>query len=284
MEVAIKDVLLPSRKSIWSLYVFGDIHIASIGFDKKHFLRLVKEIEGNPNCGWIFLGDAGECINRKDVRFDQESIRPRYRNNIHRLAQLEAEELKEFFAPIAKKGIAILVGNHEDALRKKYDFDLTWELCNEFGIKNLTSQGYVRLRIGRAKTVKNNYNNVDIFACHGYGNARKWGGRINKIADLGLGFGADIYVMGHQHSCAYVKDIELSLPKTLVGQPPWQLYERVKTAVAVPSFFRTYIMGQDNYASAKLYPPSVVGGAKINFFSVSENSGRNEHIEWNLEI
>ena len=254
MELISKTINLP--KEGINLYAFGDLHIASIAFEEAKFRKLIKTIKEDENGYWIGMGDFGDCISRQDKRFEQESLRERYRNKIHILPQLEAEELKTFLSPIKDKCLLFLRGNHEDALRKYYSYDLTWELCNYFNFPYGSEDAFLRL------TLKNHGKsgiNLDIFACHGYGNSRKWGSRLNKLSDLFSSFEAQIYLMAHQHSEGLIKEVRLSLPQ----KGKLDLVEKVRLGVCVPSFYKTYQVGTDTYSSKRLFPPSSIGYTKI---------------------
>lgn len=256
MELVKHQVEIKSAADIITLFAFGDLHIANQAFDVGSFKKLIHKIQETPNAIWIGMGDFGECISPKDKRFDQETLRPRYRDKLHRLPQEEAKELKELLHPIKSSCIGILYGNHEDRLRQMFGgYDLIWELCEYFGWKNLSSEALIRLLIKRCREVTK----VDIFAAHGYGNARKWGGRINKISDVALGIRADIYLMGHQHSAGVIKEIELSLP----AKGKLILLQKERIGYLVPSFYRTYQEKIDTYASKRLFPPSAIGWAEI---------------------
>lgn len=259
MELLQKELEINSKDSVY-IYAFGDLHIASRAFEERRFKELIEEIKENEKAYWIGMGDVGECIIMgKDRRFDQRALRDRYKNKLHILPQLEAEELKKYLAPIAPKCLCFLVGNHEDSLRRQFSYDLTWELCNSLNLPYGSHEAYIRLMFrtrGMAKL------KLDIFCAHGYGNARKWGGRMNKIADLTAGFEADIYLMAHQHSSSGFRQVRLALPH----RGKLRLVEKEKLGVLVPSFYKTYQEGIDTYASKRLFPPSAIGFTKIKIW------------------
>ncbi|MCD6192758.1 MAG: hypothetical protein J7L26_04725 [Candidatus Aminicenantes bacterium] len=155
-------------------------------------------------------------------------------------------------------------GNHEDKLRQKLNFDLTWELCNHFGWKNLSMEGMIRLNVERQE---GHSMPLTIFAAHGYGGGRKWGGKINKLADIQAYFDADIFLMAHIHSRGAVKEMRLTLPRS--GK--LRLKQIPKLLVVVPAFYKTYQEGIDTYASKLLYPPSALGMAEIKAKIVNSN-------------
>jgi len=259
MQLSEETIEISSRQDTVTLFAFGDLHIANKAFDKNHFRRLVQKIKETPNSCWIGMGDFAECISPKDKRFDQASLRERYKDKLHRLPQEEAKELKELLNPIKNSCIGLICGNHEDKLRQMFGgYDLIWELCDYFGWNNLSAEALIRLKIKRGKAISN----VDIFATHGYGGGRKWGSKINKLSDIANGIRADIYLIAHVHSTGIIKEVELSLP----ARRKLRLIQKERLGCIVPSFYRTYQEGIDTYASKKLYPPSSIGWTEIKLF------------------
>ncbi len=264
MELTERTLRIASRKDIVTIFALGDLHIASSAFEEHRLKKAIKKIEDTPNSVWIGTGDFGECISKTDIaRFDQESVREPYRSNLHRYHQLEAQELKKLFEPIADKALGLLVGNHENSLRQKLNFDLTWELCNHLGCKNLSMEGIVRLNIERKE---GHAMPLIVFAAHGFGGGRRFGGKFNKLSDIQSYFEADIFLMAHVHSCGAAKEMRLTVPRS--GK--LRLKETPKLLIIVPAFYKTYQEGMDNYASKLLYPPSALGMAEIRARIVSE--------------
>jgi hypothetical protein len=256
LQLESHDIRLPSRQSEFTLFAFGDMHIANKAFDLSHFKKLIQRIQDTPLSLWVGMGDFGDSIGPRDKRFEQENLRPLYRENISRIYQEEAWELKELLTPVADKSLGLVESNHAKKAKKDNSFDLTHELCTHFGWANLRSCALVRMHFLRSTTATYN---LDLFVAHGYGGGRKWGGKMNKIADIASGIRADIYLMGHLHSCGVLKEIELSLPSS--GE--LHLIQKERIGCLVPSFFRSYQEGVDTYASEQLYPPSAIGWTEI---------------------
>lgn len=256
MEIGSKTIEFKSYRDVLTIFLFGDLHIASAAFAEKEFKSLVQKIKKTDNSLWFGMGDLGENIVIKDIRFDQTSLRELYQNKLHRLPQEEANELCRLLDPIKDKCCGLLVGGHEDSLRRKFSYDLTWELCNHFNWRNLSGETLYRLYIGLPGK---GYSKIDIFLAHGYGTGRKWGSRLNKISDIAAGVRAEIYAVAHQHSQGAIEEVELSLPY----KGNLELIQKERIGLIVPSFYKTYQEGMDTYASKALYPPSVIGHSEI---------------------
>jgi len=238
------------------LYAIGDLHIASKAFNKPAFLKIVDEISMK-GAHWIGMGDFGESISIADRRrFDPDTIRPLYRDNLARYHQLEVIELKEMLEPIKSTCLGILEGNHETALRTS-QFDMIWELCNYFAWHNLTTQAFILLNIHYPKRQKTL--DCDLFVAHGYGGARTKGGAVAKLQRLLDQFLADIVLMAHQHIAQPVIDAKLRLPKRV---DKLYLDKKIRLGFFVPSFYETYKEGIDTYASRGCWGPSIIGAWK----------------------
>jgi len=243
---------LTTNNDIIKLYAFGDLHIASQAFDKKAFLKLVKEIKES-NGYWIGMGDFGECIPVSDRRFDPDSIRETYRDQLPRYHQLEVLELKDMLEPIRDKCLGVLEGNHEVNLRSS-QFDMMWELCNYFRWHNLTADAFIKLNI--TNPIRQKDLDLDFFVAHGYGAARTKGGNVAKLQRVMDAFLADVILVGHSHVSQPIIDNKLRLKKR-TKEP--KLESKIRLGFIVPSFYRTYYQGIDTYASRALYSPSVIG-------------------------
>jgi len=269
MEVNEGTIRTVSRKDIITLFGLGDLHTASAAFEEKRCNEAISYIAETPNSRWIGMGDLGECINIKDKRFDQKCVREPFRSNLHIYYQLEARELEKLLAPIADKCFGILVGNHEDKLRQNYGYDLTMELCDRFGWKNLSMEAGLWLNIQR----QGGHNSViTIFATHGYGGGRTVGQAINKLMNTSADFEANIYMMGHDHKQGAANGEKMALSKKGGELGLKQVPQKF---VLVPSFHKTYQVGMDNYGAKRLYKPSVLGIAEIQL--------RDKNDEWEIK-
>lgn len=268
MEVVHKNITIHSREEMVELVFIADLHVASRTFVKDALLHAVDFIHKRKNCFWCGLGDLGECINYKDDRrFNQDSLRDRYAGRLHKLHQLERDELKGFFKSIAQQCIVLLDGNHESELKRRYGFDLTWDLINYFNAdcgadtKWGDDAVYLRLSINRRWGNANSDKVYDFFLAHGYGGARTPAGKVNKVEEMRRIFPtADFFIMGHQHDASYRK------PSALYINKGHDVCEKTQYLIGLPSFCKTYEKGSSGYASRKLYPPTSIGFTVIRLW------------------
>lgn len=144
---------------------------------------------------WIGMGDYCDAITRTDKRWDQYGIAPWVvRDNI---IESQRNWVVDLFKPIASKCIGLLTGNHEEAIHRWHDNNITWNLCNDLGVPYLAYQAYVLLNFKRLDGSTREYK---IHAWHGAGAAQTDGARQMRLTRLVNEFTAHIYLMGHLHA------------------------------------------------------------------------------------
>lgn len=180
-------------------------------FDNKHCDR-VKLGDHLKECAdrggyWCSFGDTFDCMGGKwDPRSGKEDLRPEYQRGDYLDAIVE--DAAAFIAPHAHRGIVISDGNHETAIKRRHETDLTRRLVDftnrDTGskIRHGTYQGWVLLRLvdGSSGAGNGGRSTVRIRYHHGHGG----GGEVTKgviqaqrratyLPD------ADIVVSGHIH-------------------------------------------------------------------------------------
>lgn len=123
------------------------------------------------------------------------------------------EELRacvELFKPIAHKILCVVPGNHERRHYKTNGIDLTELMCRELGIADRYSPttALVFLRLGKDTRSKHHGRKVayTLYVSHGSGGGKKEGGKIQRLVDLSTIVDADVYICGHTHLPALLKD------------------------------------------------------------------------------
>jgi predicted phosphodiesterase len=191
-----------SRADVFHYYPSPDIHLGNEACDEKALGVWVKAIQDDPFALWSGSGDFCEFINRKDKRFDEESIAP-WLWGVGDLAKAQRDRAIDVLKPIAGKCIALLKGNHEDIIYQHEERDVYGPLVEAIsqaagGAKlALDYWGFVRLLFHRS-TCKGAWA-LDIFMTHGW-----WGGRLQGNGALNLErlagwVQAAIIVAGHDH-------------------------------------------------------------------------------------
>ena len=147
-----------------------------------------------------------------------------------------------------------MVGNHEETIRLKYNFDVGYQLQKELQAPCLGYDGWVRLQFKRLAqgTV------YDIYTTHGHCGAGKSGAKVNKLEDIATFMDADIILMGHGHKKVIAPPV-LKLGLDDRGN----LTHRKQVAVMCGSFLRSYVENATSYGEKACYSPCDLGVVKV---------------------
>jgi len=262
MELREYTIEYPSKASHFHIIGVGDIHLGGVGCDKERLQEILDYIKNNDHCYWIGMGDYLESINPDDKRFDPHSIDPEYDiPSLSNLLTTQVEDMIEFFKPIAHRCIGLLAGNHEEKVRLRYYRDVVYDLCKELKVQYLGYSAFVRLRtVRKTKDTMGTRHIYTIFACHGYGAARKAGASVNRLVDVAHSFDADIIMLAHEHKkVASPPILKLSIQKV----DELKLFVKKQVAVNTGSFMKGYVVSGKSYVERAMYPPTDLGVVKI---------------------
>jgi hypothetical protein len=261
------DVEAPDN---FNLFFFGDLHIGSLLFHESGF-REALEMTGRPyrgaSCNHIVgMGDFIEAIDHSDRRFDStttdlKKIRP----------EMQAEYFEELIRPYRKKFDVLLVGNHEDALAKYFDY--TRLVCRNLGINYGTYTSVITYRNRAGELL------FKVFASHGRGSIKSAADDPERVeANLNLSLkrklknkAADcaIMAMGHTHLtliCKPKKTLYMTYEEGDIrqnykegDQAARYIHPDHRYYLNTGTFRRTYLRGVSDYAEKALYDPVVLG-------------------------
>ncbi len=188
---------LPYAEQI-EIHPLSDLHIGDRNCDYKSILDRIEYIKNTPNCYCILDGDLMDCA-------IASSIGDTYGASIQPMEQLK--HCVRLFEPIKDKILAVLPGNHEHRIYKSDGLEITELMCTQLGIHNKYSSttALVFVRFGKS-THRGRPQLYTIYVTHGTGGGRKEGGKINRLVDLSAIVDADIYLMGHTHMPAVVRE------------------------------------------------------------------------------
>lgn len=192
---------LPSELGEIEIILFADWHYADPHSNHERIMRDIEYVKTHDNCYAIINGDILNCAIKTSVSDTYaETLTP-------------MEELRicvELFAPIKHKIICIVPGNHELRHYKTNGIDLTELMCRQLGIQDRYSPttAYLFIRFGRDGGTGRHGRKVlyTVYVSHGSGGGRKEGGKVQRLVDLSTICDADIYVCGHTHLPAMLKD------------------------------------------------------------------------------
>jgi len=247
---------------------FGDVHRDSPNFADtkwKDFLKYCKSLKD----AWYFgMGDYLDSTSTSE-RECLGSISPKmhetFQKDIQALQLAKCELFAKEIQFMRGRIIGMLNGNHYFQFGHGANSDQ--KICELVGAQYLGVCSFVRLSLsyfGRNCS-------RDIFAHHGAGAARLFGGSFNRVQQMAEGAEADIYAMGHDHK-------RIASP----GQPRLYLHHSNKNGLKIKqhepvvirsgSFLASYEPGAVNYNVDACRTPASLGHVEL-LMKVSTGSG-----------
>jgi diadenosine tetraphosphatase ApaH/serine/threonine PP2A family protein phosphatase len=279
MKIIHYDIQVESRKTEFTIYPIGDIHLGANDVAETKLLKLRNMISKNPNARWVGGGDYCECIKPSELkRFDFESLPDwMFEGDAEtikgRLRDIVAQQKKRFyhiFTPIKKKCIGLIEGNHEVNLRKYHNLDHHGYMCDKLEVPDLTYEAFIVLRFirGAGQTKR-----VVIFLTHGQGGGRRAGSAANKLEDVANMFRADIVLMGHNHQfCVAPPVVELGVPHRKTKDN--ECVQNLKYMGNWGTYRLSYKSGPSTYTSRALYKPRPISALEIGIIPFRDSGGK----------
>ena len=197
---AVKIELSEELKEIEILAV-ADYHWADPNSDHDRIRNDIKYIEEHDNVFCVLNGDLMDCAIASSV------------GDTYGATLTPMDELRvcvEMFKPIAHKILCVVPGNHEMRHYRTNGVDMTMLMCQQLGIEDRYSPttALVFIRFGEMQDGKSHRRKAayTMYVSHGNGGGRKEGGKIQRLVDLSTIVDADIYLCGHTHLPAVLKD------------------------------------------------------------------------------
>ena len=178
----------------------ADYHWADPSSDHDKIMADIAYIRDNENVYCILNGDLMDCAIASSI------------GDTYGAALSPMDELKvcvDLFKPIAHKILCVVPGNHEARHYRTNGIDITALMCQQLGIEDRYSPttALVFLRFGKLNSNQHNRKAAyTIYVSHGNGGGRKEAGKIQRLVDLSTIVDADIYLCGHTHLPAMLKD------------------------------------------------------------------------------
>lgn len=178
----------------------ADYHWADPHSDHAKIMEDIAYIRDHENCFCVLNGDLMDCA-------IASSIGDTYGASLSPMEELKA--CMELFAPIADKILCVVPGNHEARHYRTNGIDLTELMCRQLGIEDRYSSTTALLFIRFGETSGRTHNRrvaYTMYVSHGNGGGRKEAGKIQRLVDLSTIVDSDIYLCGHTHLPAILKD------------------------------------------------------------------------------
>lgn len=186
------------ESNIAKLFIISDIHIGSVGFNKKAFEETLDRIAMEQPTHVIINGDMIDGITSADrKRFDPMSIHEDFSDmkSMGQIVKKECDVFIEYMQSIKNFGIELIIfeGNHESAFTKYYPgFDPYLYICEELDAIHGKQCAFIETTFGDQTYV--------LYGQHGSGGGGTTEGyHLNKIAKLARTIDCDLYFIGHIH-------------------------------------------------------------------------------------
>jgi hypothetical protein len=255
----------PGRGEWLTLYPLFDLHTGTRRCNETKLRRVVAEIAADPLAYWLYGGDGGEFINRKDPRHKESDLAP-WLHGVDDLARAQVEYLKDLLVPIAPKCLAVLSGNHEAQMLKHHERNVYAEILTAIkdaaghrGPLGLGYRGFVRLRCQRSTHA---ITTLTICAEHGFGGGRLKGADALQLGRAFMAYACDVYLVGHRHHAMVTPHA--------VQQVRGQRVRTIHKLAAMVGTFRESDTPHDetdpgDYGDMANYPPADIAGVRVRF-------------------
>lgn len=228
------SLLTPKEK--FYLEPIACIHVGNKGFEQEKFDERIQAILEEPNRYTVLMGDLHDAIypSANEKRYDPDTIDMRFWP-----PQKGYKWLEKKLKPLADKNkiLGISEGNHDRTLFKRFGHNYIKELCDNLEVPYLGYVWFLKLKFP-------NKQSYIINGAHGHYSGRDFGGNINHLGKLRMGYDADIFLRAHSHQIGFHdKKIE-----TFNGS-------KMIYFASVGSFLNAFKEGQISYAEeADLLP------------------------------
>lgn len=253
------DIEVDSRNASMPLLLTADRHWDNPKSDqklqKKHLDWAVENEALIIDVGDLFCAMQG----KGDPRGSKGDIRPEHMTG--RYLNALSDTAATFFKPYAKNFIALFHGNHETAVIKNKEYDLTERLAHDLAregseVQKMGYSGYVRVNMRRGKS--SDSRSFTIYCEHGSGG----GGPVTKgviqanrrgvwVAD------ADLIVSGHIHEAWMLEVVRERLSQT------YEPYLQTQIHLQLPTY-KDEFSAHEGYHIEKGRPPKPLGAWAVH--------------------
>lgn len=229
--------------------------------ERKHLDEIVRRKGGVIDAGDGFCAMQG----RFDVRADRSALRPEYQAGDYLDALVR--EATKFYAPYADRFVTIGRGNHETAITKRHETDLTERLCaglSAAGPCPVYSGGYGGWVLFRLVSQKGGSFSFKIRYFHGSGGgAMMTHGVLDTRRHASLYPDADMVITGHSHH-HWVVPIARERLRQFLGQAEVVVDEQLH--VRIGTYKDEHADGFGGWSVEKGLPPKGLGAVWMRLF------------------
>lgn len=194
---------LSSRLKEIEIVPLADLHLGDAQCDIEDIKKNIEYIRTHENVYTLLDGDIVNNATRR-------SVSDVYSEELSPMQQLNVAY--ELFKPIKDKILCIVNGNHEERTYRESGIGLMEILAKEFGIEDryASESAVLFIKIGenkrREKDIRGHQFLYSMYVTHGFGMGKKAGSKLNSLVDLASVVDTQIYVTGHTHMPAVIRE------------------------------------------------------------------------------
>jgi len=209
----------------------------------------------------IDLGDLLCLMQGKyDPRATKSKVRPEHQ--VDNYLDAIVDTAYDFFKPYAQNILQIGRGNHETAILKRHETDMTKRLCSKLGVIDAGYSGWVFFTFKTGSTIETKR----LFFHHGYGGDAPVTRGTIQTARMGLIYpDANIIVTGHTHN-SWIFPID----RFRVAQNGTTYYDQ-QVHVKIPTYKEEFKKGKGGWHVERGAPPKPLGAYWLRFYMGRDN-------------
>lgn len=266
----VKRIKHPSMAKPLTIIPVGDVHYTSPMHSADGFAAARKEWRNlDPDTTWyLWMGDEHEATSSSERPVFEDGRL--HESTLDKLDQYMADSCHDLYEKckfMEGHVLGMIQGNHHwifQSENKKLGIvtgmTSTEYMCKLFGTDWLGYLNYMRLGVDiqSCKTV------LDMVSCHGKAGGRLVGSPINQVDHLrGIFPGADIYIMGHDHTRGAIPVSCLHAPHITVNSEKFVIKQKRQWLCRSGCFLKGYVEREQSYPVKSLYKPTEIGYVKL---------------------
>ena len=191
---------IKSHGEFLTILPIGDLHIGDKQHNRAILDAMLERLKTEKDTYCCLIGDLMNNATKSSVSDTYNEVLPPLD---------QVRECARLFGEVKDKVLFGIGGNHEARTWRMDGLDMTYLFFAQLGIEERYSDttAVMFLKTGAQKTGHHKGRPLvySMYATHGNGGGRKWGGKINRLTDYAGCTDVDIYLCGHSHSPAVVR-------------------------------------------------------------------------------
>ena len=238
------------------LIPFGDVHRFAPLCDVEKWHEFLAWAKIKPNSYFLGMGDYDDLASTSERKaLMQACLHESTQMTIDELFISRTNKLCEELSFMKGKLIGMIEGNHYGMLQS--GISTTQMMCEKLKTKYLGVSSFIRLSFIHNK---NRRASIDVWAHHGRGASRLFGGSLNSVEQMSSISNAQVLLMGHDHKKSVALKTSLYLTN---GGKEVKLKQRKILLGRTGSFLRGYVDNAPSYIAELALPPTDLGVLKI---------------------